>query len=28
LDGTYHDGVCIGLATGVFGDLHGRDPNC
>ena len=28
LDGTYHDGVCIGLATGVFGDLHGRDPDC
>lgn len=28
LDGTYHDGVCIGLATGVFGDYHGRDPDC
>jgi hypothetical protein len=28
LDGTYHDGVCIGLATGVFGDYHGYDPDC
>jgi hypothetical protein len=28
LDGTYHDGVCIGLATGVFGDYQGRDPDC
>ena len=28
LDGTYHDGVCIGLATGVFGDYHGYNPDC
>lgn len=28
LDGTYHDGVCIGRATGGFGDYRGRDPNC
>lgn len=28
LDGTYHDGVCIGLATGVFGDYTGYDPDC
>ena len=28
LDGTYHDGACIGLASGVFGDYHGRVPDC
>jgi hypothetical protein len=28
LDGTYHDGACIGLATGVFGDYHGRITDC
>jgi hypothetical protein len=28
LDGTYRDGVCIGLATGVFGDYQGLEPDC
>ena len=28
LDGTFHDGVCIGLATGVFGDYQGYEPDC
>ena len=28
LDGTYRDGVCIGLATSVFGDYQGLEPDC
>ena len=28
LNGTYRDDVCIGMATGIFGDYQGVEPDC
>ena len=28
LSGTYRDGICRGLETGIFGDSEGLDPYC